>query len=81
MGFFIDVGSIKSKRSFARIRLELCINAAYRPFDSVPDHQYLVVALYAHLSKKSLQDASNKVSLIINSAMQVKPKAEGVVVE
>jgi integrase len=36
---------------------------------------------YAHLSKKTLQDASNEVSLIINSAMQFKPKAEEVAVE
>ena len=36
---------------------------------------------YAHLSKKSLQDASNKVSEIIISAMQFKPKGELVLVE
>ncbi len=39
-----------------------------------------VTQRYAHLSRKSLQDASNKVSVIINSAMKVKPKADGVVV-
>lgn len=33
---------------------------------------------YAHLSKKTLQDASNEVSLIINSAMQFKPNSDAI---
>jgi len=35
---------------------------------------------YAHLSKKTLQDASNEVSLIINSAMQFKPNTDAILV-
>jgi site-specific recombinase XerD len=39
-----------------------------------------VTTRYAHLSTKSLQDAANSASIIINEAMQMKPKLEIVAV-